>query len=348
MRKLIHGGDVYRNPDCIDFSANINPLGPPDSVKKAVAACVNDIAHYPDVQCKELKKRLGWAEQMEEEALIIGNGAAELIFALGYSLRPKRALLPQPTFAEYEQALLAAGCEVFYYPLSEENGFRLTEDFLQVLTGEIDMVFLCNPNNPTGVLTERDLLIQILNRCKEKQIFLVVDECFLDFVEEAEAFELKEMTGLYSNLFLLKAFTKRYAIPGLRLGYGICQNKELLEKMEQAVQPWNVSVPAQAAGIAALEEDAYVRRAKVLIWEEKAYLRKELIRLGMKCYASEANYIFFRGEKGMCEGCRRQGILIRDCQNYPGLSEGFYRVAVRTRNENKKLIEGIERWQKQL
>ena len=228
MKKLIHGGDVYRNPDCIDFSANINPLGPPDSVKKAVAACVNDIAHYPDVQCKELKKRLGWAEQMEEEALIIGNGAAELIFALGYSLRPKRALLPQPTFAEYEQALLAAGCEVFYYPLSEENGFRLTEDFLQVLTGEIDMVFLCNPNNPTGVLTERDLLIQILNRCKEKQIFLVVDECFLDFVEEAEAFELKEMTELYSNLFLLKAFTKRYAIPGLRLGYGICQNKELL------------------------------------------------------------------------------------------------------------------------
>ena len=206
MRKLIHGGDVYRNPDCIDFSANINPLGPPDSVKKAVAACVNDIAHYPDVQCKELKRRLGWAEQMEEEALIIGNGAAELIFALGYSLRPKRALLPQPTFAEYEQALLAAGCEVFYYPLSEENGFRLTEDFLQVLTGEIDMVFLCNPNNPTGVLTERDLLIQILNRCKEKQIFLVVDECFLDFVEEAEAFELKEMTRLYSNLFLLKAF----------------------------------------------------------------------------------------------------------------------------------------------
>lgn len=171
MRKLIHGGDVYRNPDCIDFSANINPLGPPDSVKKAVASCVNDIAHYPDVQCKELKRRLGWAEQMEEEALIIGNGAAELIFALGYSLRPKRALLPQPTFAEYEQALLAADCEVFYYPLSEENGFRLTEDFLQVLTGEIDMVFLCNPNNPTGVLTERDLLIQILNRCKEKQIF---------------------------------------------------------------------------------------------------------------------------------------------------------------------------------
>ena len=181
-------------------------------------------------------------------------------------------------------------------------------------------------NNPTGVLTERDLLIQILNRCKEKQIFLVVDECFLDFVEEAEAFELKEMTRLYSNLFLLKAFTKRYAIPGLRLGYGICQNKELLEKMEQAVQPWNVSVPAQAAGIAALEEDAYVRRAKVLIREEKAYLRKELIRLGMKCYASEANYIFFRGEKGICEGCRRQGILIRDCQNYPGLSEGFYRA----------------------
>lgn len=347
MKKLIHGGDVYRNPDCIDFSANINPLGPPDSVKEAVAACVNDIAHYPDVQCRTLKRRLGRAEQVEEEKLIIGNGAAELIFALGYTLRPKRAILPQPTFAEYEQALLAAGCEVFHYPLSEETGFRLTEDFLQALTGETDIVFLCNPNNPTGVLTERELLIQILERCKEKQIFLVVDECFLDFVEEPEAFELKDMTDQYPNLFLLKAFTKRYAIPGLRLGYGICQNKELLGKMEQAVQPWNVSVPAQAAGIAALGEDAYVKRAKALIREEKAYLREELTRLGMKCYASEANYIFFRGEKGLYEGCRRQGILIRDCQNYPGISEGFYRVAVRTRNENKKLIEGIEKWQKQ-
>ena len=133
MKKLIHGGDVYRNPDCIDFSANINPLGPPDSVKKAVAACVNDIAHYPDVQCKELKKRLGWAEQMEEEALIIGNGAAELIFALGYSLRPKRALLPQPTFAEYEQALTSCGCEVEHVLLREEEGFSLQDSFINWL-----------------------------------------------------------------------------------------------------------------------------------------------------------------------------------------------------------------------
>ena len=348
MTKHVHGGNIYTYKNCLDFSANCNPLGTPESVKQAVRDSLEYMKDYPQVGYAPLKKAIAEYEGVASESVICGNGAAELVFSLCQAVKPKKALIPVPTFAEYEQALLAAGCEVFYYPLSEENGFRLTEDFLQVLTGEIDMVFLCNPNNPTGVLTERDLLIQILNRCKEKQIFLVVDECFLDFVEEAEAFELKEMTELYSNLFLLKAFTKRYAIPGLRLGYGICQNKELLEKMEQAVQPWNVSVPAQAAGIAALEEDAYVRRAKALIREEKAYLRKELIRLGMKCYASEANYIFFRGEKGMCEGCRRQGILIRDCQNYPGLSEGFYRVAVRTRNENKKLIEGIERWQKQL
>ncbi len=348
MKELIHGGDIYRNPDCIDFSANINPLGPPDSVKQAVADCVHAIAHYPDVQCRELKKRLAAAEQTEEEKLIIGNGAAELIFALGYSLRPKQALLPEPTFAEYEQALLAAGCHISYYPLLEENGFQLTEAFLKILTKEIDIVFLCNPNNPTGVLTERELLVRIIERCSAEQIFLVVDECFLDFVEEPEAFELSALTDSCQNLFLLKAFTKRYAIPGLRLGYGICGDKVLLEKMERAVQPWNVSVPAQAAGIAALEETDYVEKARDLIREEKRFLKGELTRLGMQCYGSEANYIFFRGEKGLCEGCKTQGVLIRDCGNYPGLQEGFYRVAVRTRAENERLIEGIETWQKQL
>lgn len=348
MKELIHGGDIYRNPDCIDFSANINPLGPPDNVKRAVADCVEAIAHYPDVQCRELKRCLAAAEQIREEQLILGNGAAELIFALGYSLRPKQALLPEPTFAEYEQALLAAGCNISRYSLLEENGFQLTADFQKALIKEIGIVFLCNPNNPTGVLTKRELLVQIVERCWEEQIFLVVDECFLDFVEEPELFELKSMIDSYPNLFLLKAFTKRYAIPGLRLGYGICGNKMLLEQMERAVQPWNVSVPAQAAGIAALGETAYVEKARNLIRKEKRFLMGELKRLGMKCYGSEANYIFFRGAKGMCDGCKAQGILIRDCGNYPGLQEGFYRVAVRTRKENERLIEGIETWQKQL
>lgn len=342
MKKLIHGGDVYRNPDCIDFSANINPLGPPDSVKKAVAACVNDIAHYPDVQCKELKKRLGWAEQMEEEALIIGNGAAELIFALGYSLRPKRALLPQPTFAEYEQALLAAGCEVFYYPLSEENGFRLTEDFLQVLTGEIDMVFLCNPNNPTGKLIDPDLMLDIITYCRMNQIYVVIDECFMDFVKDCQKHTRKGLIPYNPYVVILNALTKLFAFPGIRIGYAMTSDADLIHAVNAQLPSWNVSAVAQLAGKEVVHHEEYVEESRKYVFREREYMYEEMKKLGLKVYEPSANFIFFKSDIPMYKKLLERHILIRNCDNFDGIMHGYCRVAIKKHNENEILLKEME------
>ena len=234
------------------------------------------------------------------------------------AVRPRRALLYEPTFAEYRQALSAWGCRVETYYLEEEKGFQLGEDFLEQRKPGIDMVFLCNPNNPTGLLVDEVLLENILRKCRRAGALLVVDECFLDFVEERERWELKPYLESCSNLLLMKAFTKRYAMAGIRLGYCLCSNKKLLERMAAVTQPWNVSTPARAAGVAAL---------------------KELMDMGLKVWDSQANYLFFQGPEELYEKCLEKKIMVRDCSNYPGLTGGYYRIAVKMPQENDRLLE---------
>ncbi|MCI5699024.1 MAG: threonine-phosphate decarboxylase CobD [Lachnospiraceae bacterium] len=345
MKKHTHGGNVYQYRNCIDFSANCNPLGTPERVKQAVIESLERVSNYPQVGCRPLREAIAEYEGVNPENIICGNGAAELIFSICHGLRPKRALVPAPTFAEYEQALGGIGCVTEHFYLKEEKDFRITEEFLQALHEELDVVFLCNPNNPTGMLIEKELLLQILERCRALNIMLIVDECFLDFVKKPEQYTLKNVLTEYPNLFLLKAFTKRYAMAGIRLGYGICKNRSFLEQMEFVTQPWNVSALAQAAGLAALKERDYVEAGRQMVFVERDYLISEMEKLGLKVYHSQANYIFFRGPEDLFEKCVEQGVLIRDCSNYPGLEKGFYRIAVKKHEENNSLIRGLKKIQ---
>lgn len=343
MKKHIHGGDVYRYPDVLDFSANINPLGTPAAVIQAAADSLSRISHYPDACQEKLKQALSEYENVPKEWLICGNGAAELIFALVQAVRPKSALLLAPTFAEYEQALMGVGCRVEHEFLKREEGFLPGERILEKLSRNLDMMFLCNPNNPTGVLMNGELLKKIAERCRENEICLVVDECFIDFIPEPEKHTLKAYLGKCDNLFLLKAFTKRYAMAGLRLGYGITSDRTRLEAMKERLQPWNVSIPAQEAGVAALKEQAYVERARQVVETEKVFLKEELKHLGYEVFDSQANYIFFRGESGLSRKLLKEQVMIRDCSNYVGLIEGYYRIAVRTHEENLRLLEAVRK-----
>lgn len=357
MTKHIHGGDIYRYPDMLDFSANCNPYGMPEGVKKAVINAVDRAEHYPDVYCTALKNALSQAEKVPKEQIICGNGAADLIFSLVLAKKPKKALLAAPTFGEYRQALESVGCEVQQVFLKEETGFAYDEEFLAQITEELDMVFFCNPNNPTGVLAKRGYLKRLAEKCQACSAFLVVDECFNDFLEKPEDVTIKPHLTDFPGLFLLKAFTKKYAMPGLRLGYGLCSDRQMLEEMSAVMQPWSVSTLAQEAGIAALKETEYVSQTLQNIRKERAVLLEGIKNLGMKVYSSKANYIFFRGPKRLTEKCLEQGIMIRDCSNYAGLSEGFYRIAVRKRDENEKLLQVLQKiiemesgerlWQKQ-
>ena len=226
--------------------------------------------------------------------------------------------------------------------LTENDGFVLSEAYLDILHKGLDMAFLCNPNNPTGMLIPHRLLKRILEKCKKLDILLVVDECFLDFVKEPEEYSLKHSLSGFNNLFILKAFTKRYAMAGVRLGYGFCSDGEVLDRMEAVTQPWNVSTMAQQAGMAALKEAEYVEAGRQIIFRESAWMKEKMRQLGLTVYPSEANYIFFYGSEDLFERCVAKGILIRDCSNYSGLKKGYYRVAVKLHEQNEKLIEVLE------
>lgn len=339
-----HGGDIYRHRNVLDFSANCNPFGTPDSVKKAAAEALENIVNYPDTECDELRKAISEYEGVPVEYILCGNGAADLVFSLALALHPETALLPAPTFAEYEQALSTVNCTVGRFYLEEQKGFCPDETILNQITDDLDILFICNPNNPTGVITEQDLLIKILEKCREKHVFFVLDECFVDFLDDPEGNTLKEILKDYDNLFLLKAFTKRYAMAGIRLGYGLCSNQKVLHSMKNVTQPWNVSIPAQAAGLAALKEEAYVKDAMEYLKKEKVFLKEKIGEAGYNTYGSQANYVFFKGPDDLYDYCLDRNIMIRNCGNYEGLEPGYYRVAVKLREENEKLIQCLKEY----
>lgn len=340
MERLIHGGDIasYRNLR-VDFSANLNPLGLPQGVKAALSEHLQDCAVYPDPACRALRTAIGELEAVSPEAIVCGNGAADLIFRLVQAVRPKQALVLAPTFSEYELALQSVGCQVRHHFLRAAQFFQPDDSLLDAITPELDCCFLCNPNNPTGVVMDGTLLERVVERCRERSVLLVVDECFLDFTigQSAKAF-------LVSNPYLvvLKAFTKTFAMAGLRLGYCITENESLRNRMLTVAQPWSVSTLAQIAGIAATTEQAYLRRSIQYIKEQRNYLRKEICRLGIKVYPSEANFLLLESELPLFSSLLEQGILIRHCDNYVGLDANFYRIAVRTASENSLLIKSLE------
>ncbi|MCD8045136.1 MAG: aminotransferase class I/II-fold pyridoxal phosphate-dependent enzyme [Clostridiales bacterium] len=340
-----HGGDIYTNQNMLDFSANINFRGMPVPVREAARAAVDDAIHYPDVRCRALKRAIAEMDGVPETSIFCGNGAADVIGSLVRAVKPKRALLPVPSFYEYRRALEGVGCEVTACVMRGEDGFRLRADILEQITGETDLIFLCNPNNPTGLLTGRDLMKRILQRCETTGTLLVADECFMDLTEEPERFSLLSEVGKSDRLFILKAFTKTFAMPGLRLGYGICRNGALLQAMEEASQPWRVSVPAQAAGVAAAAEPTYLRESRRMIGENRRALIAGLRDLGCNVWDSAANFVFFSGEEGLAERLLRQGILIRDCANFEGLGPGYYRAAVRSGRDVERLLDTLRKIQ---
>ncbi len=342
---MVHGGDIYEYPyQVLDFSANANPLGVPKAALAAAADSLKDCAHYPDPLCRGLKEAISVFEGVPAEWIACGNGAADVLFRLVLAERPQTALVLAPSFAEYEQALKTVGCGVRRHFLRETEGFCLTERILDDLTPGLDMVFLCNPNNPTGFAAERGLLLKILEKCRRIGALLMVDECFLPFLERPEKHTLLRECGA-PGLFVLKAFTKIFGMPGLRLGYGICSDRELLDRIQSCGQPWSVSVPAQAAGIQAVKEKEYLEETAGLISRERLYLIDGLRNLGLPVYGSQANYVFFRapGRLDLKERLLEHRILIRACGNYPGLTDEYYRAAVRTHEENKRLMEALRK-----
>lgn len=341
----MHGGDIYRNQIDYDFSVNMNPFGIEPAIAEALQEAIAHCMAYPDLECMALSDKLCAYHGIEKEELLIGNGASELFMATVQALRPKKALLVAPGFRGYEHALTAVECAITYYEAKRQQDFMVQEDIMELLTKDVDICFLTTPNNPTGRRISGELLERIVTKAKENNIVVVLDECFVHFTEQGEQESLLQRYRLFSNLMVVRAFTKDFAIPGVRLGYAISSDRKRIERIRKQLPEWNVSMLAQAAGECAMDfmkQKSYWDRLHKHLKVERGYLTEELEKLGITVFSSEANYLLLHAKEPLYERLLEKRILIRDCSDYPSLGAGYYRIAVRTRSENQKLVETLQ------
>ena len=342
----MHGGNISGNEIEYDFSVNLNPLGPPKSVQDALVAALNHVEEYPDPEYRELRRGLANYWQLAEEQLVLGNGASELIPGIIRTLAPKTCMVTAPCYSGYETALNAAApsCRIHRIPLRAEDDFILPENICQEIARvKPNLLILTNPNNPNGKRISANRLREIVDACRTAGTVLLVDECFLVLSGGDEDSLIHCIRSESLPAVVLRAFTKTFAIPGVRLGYAVC-SAPMAERIQRELPEWNLSVFAQYAGRAALETVAggtsgYLAASVEMIAREREFLSEELEKLGFRVFPSDANYILFQSRDWeLHQKLLDKGILIRDCRDYHGLTAGFYRTAVRTHRENTALL----------
>lgn len=367
LAQMAHGADRAQvatildlaAEDILDFSANINPYGFTPAMQEALKTASGHIQHYPDPLARPLLEALAQRRQLEAWQIIPGNGGADLIFRLAGVLarlfgprerqtsRKAQVLLTAPSFSEYAQAFSQAGFALQSYPLSPDWDFQVDPGILDRLDETIQVCILCQPNNPTGLTIDPSLLNQIRQTCRNRGIYLIMDECFLDFLDPADQAVYSLQTGLSEQEIIIKSLTKLFAIPGLRLGWLELGSPDLAHQLRAATPPWQVSGPAQAVGLAALatpEEDIQAWRQQLA--GERQRLSRALTQAGAKVYPSQANFLFFAWDYPTLQldllTQSKPPILIRNCANYQGLGPGYWRVAVKSPAENDALIAALK------
>lgn len=345
-----HGGNLRRlaekaglpRESLLDFSANINPLGPPENLRPVISRTLEEVVHYPDPQSVELAEAVGRAFALHPDHVVLGNGSTELIFALPRVLGMTRAVIPAPCYVDYSRAAEMGGLEVEFFPMPEEQGFVLDCQALQARIRSKDLVIVGLPNNPTGLCPDLEALHALAGNNPEA--FFLLDEAFADFVPGlGTGFD----PGL-DNLAVVRSMTKFYAIPGLRLGFGLF-SKPLASLVREQVPPWSVNVLAQAVGVSVLGRHEYADRSRALVATARHGLQRSLEQLpGLRVFPGQANYLFGQVTSGsMSARClaekllKDHGIAIRVCDNYHGLDERFFRVAVKTGRENEHLVSAL-------
>lgn len=377
-----HGGNIYKIfrekniKEILDYSSNINPYGIPESLKKRITENLEILERYPDPDYVELRQKLSNLNKVNLSDIILGNGATEIIFLFMKVINPKKILIVSPTFGEYERAVKATEIsgdtvslsssngdnknienkkiEIEYFELKESDDFKLNIGNLKnELENKYDLLIICNPNNPTGKFLKLAQTEEILKECNKYNTKLFIDEAFIEFLEDGMKESIINTEGNKKNLFVTRAFTKFFAIPGLRLGYGMYFDKELEKKISEKKEPWSVNNFAEMAGLTVLDDAEYIEKTLKWIAEEKIYMYEKLNKIsGMKVYETEVNFITGKiDEKLFSEGVNvkilrekmfEQGILIRDASNFKFLDERFFRLAIKDRASNERVIEAMK------
>jgi threonine-phosphate decarboxylase len=347
-----HGGNVFAiaralgipPSEILDFSANINPLGPAPGVRDALQDAFDSLVHYPDSDCTGLREAVAVSHGVKPASICIGNGSTELIYLLPRLAARKRALVIAPSFSEYAMALLRDDCHVEYLVLGSSDGFAMPMDLLQErLHDGFDLCIIGNPGNPTGRLYLLAEVKEILRLCRAAGSLLVIDEAFMDFCEEESA---KHMAAEMDGIIVLRSMTKFHAMPGLRLGYAVA-SKAIIERIASLREPWSVNTPAQAAGLASLADGEYAAATRKMMAAARQQLMAGLAAIpGLRPFPTAANFVLVQIVHGplageLAERLIEERILIRNCANFKGLDDRFFRVAVRGRGENDRLLKAL-------
>ena len=350
----LHGGNIHklkreRGIEVLDYSANINPLGISKKLKEKICEKLDLLEKYPDPEYYEMKEVIAIHNKVEIKNIIVGNGATEIMFLYAKNIKPKKVLIISPTFAEYERAIKSgnSNCHINYFELREDEDFILNIPQLKKeLEKKYDLLIICNPNNPTGKFIDKVILDDLAIFCKNKSINILLDEAFIEFVEGSLAESLVEFK--HKNVFIVRALTKFFAIPGLRLGYGITYDMELKDKIESTREPWSVNGIAELATKVLLEDKDYIKESENWIKEEKNFMYKKLEKIsGIKPYKTETNFILVKLTTGIkVKEFRKKmislGVLIRDASNFNYLDDNYFRLAIKDRKNNIKVLRCVE------
>lgn len=356
MNSYDHGGNVREisriygidENRLIDFSANINPLGYPQGMKDIAMRAFDSILHYPDTEAYDLITRLAAYHGMDRECFIAGSGSTELIYWIPVIFKPKRALVVTPAFSEYEKGLNLAGSQVMYFQADEERDFVIDMDNLYTrLADGFDVLYFCNPANPTGVLTPKEELFHLVARAERLGTIVIIDEAFIDFVEEAS---LKVAVTQFSHVIILRSMTKFFGIPGLRVGYAIA-GAAVIERLKRNKLPWMINTLAQICACEALSNSAFIHETRRYVETENTFLHRAINSIpGLKAFPGVANYLLVRidSQRGLSsrdlrERLLREDILIRDCSNFQRMGNYCFRVAVKKHGDNQLLIDKLKK-----
>ncbi len=345
-----HGGNIYEAArhyglnlaKIIDFSSNVNPLGPSSRALEAAKNALSHIDRYPDPEMVELRQAIGRYFGIKSDQVMCGDGANALIHLIPRVFRPRKVLIPIPTFSEYAVAAQNVGAEVVTLPLKEHNGFRVDPVEMAFALNGVDMAFLCNPNNPTGQVILKSEMLEIMNYAQQRGVKLVLDEAFMDYMETESI--IKE-TVHTSGIICLRGFTKFFGMPGLRVGYAV-SDEPTVKELREGQEPWTVSIPSERAAMAALDDWPYIKRTSSMIVRERDRLLSALRLLpGVETFPCSANFILLKltsiDSYTLREKLGVHGMLVRDCSNFPGLDGHYIRISVRSRRENKRLIKSL-------
>jgi len=339
--------------EIIDFSANINFLGPPSLILEAIKSNINKIKNYPEINSTSLKHDIAKKHFLDPAQVTVANGAAEMIYQLTKIIKPKKVMVIDPTFSEYQLAAESVAAAVEHFSLSKKSDFKLDLEKLKIsLNKEIDLLFICNPNNPTAHLLKTAELESLIQKAVKEDIIVVIDEAFIDFLTEPDKYSTIKLLDSYNNLVILKSMTKLFAIPGLRLGYALT-NKGLSLELETKRDPWSVNYFSQLAGkiIFSNQQEIkdYVRLSREKIAAERKYLYQKLKEFPeLKVYQPTTNYIFIDisetnyNSAELKQELSKVAVLIRNCDSYYNLKDNYIRVAVKNRKANKFLIEKLK------